>query len=64
MSDRWLTIEEAATATGRSVRTVQRWIARGRLVACLGRVSYSAMLEVEAQERRRRRSSLKQYAER
>lgn len=56
LARRWLTLDQAADVTGRSRRTVERWITDGRLRAvAVGGIRYVRelpLLEVERDTRR------------
>lgn len=54
----WLTLADAAAATGRSVRTIERWIADERLAAVtVGGVRYVRELDLLQVERATRRAA-------
>lgn len=53
MTDRWLTIRDAAERVGRSPRTIKAWRQRGELTVLAGRVRESHLLEVEKRMRGR-----------
>ncbi|MGW9825078.1 putative site-specific integrase-resolvase [Brevibacterium pityocampae] len=55
----WLTYGEAARVTGRSGRTIRRWVQERRLHVFLNRVNRRQLLEVEAGMRRARRTGVK-----
>lgn len=58
MPARWLTLDQAADATGRSRRTIERWITDERLaVATVGGTRYVHELRVLEVERDTRRAA-------
>ncbi|MFB9777447.1 helix-turn-helix domain-containing protein [Brevibacterium otitidis] len=59
MADRWVTYGEAAKLTGRSARTIRRWVKDGRLITFQRRINRKQLLQVEARMRRARRAGVK-----
>lgn len=53
MSDRWLSIDDAAKRVGRSASTIRRYVRRDGLTLRVGMVRESELLEAEAAARRR-----------
>jgi DNA-binding LacI/PurR family transcriptional regulator len=53
MSDRWLTVTDAAKRVGVDPRTVRRYITRDGLVEIAGRVSEAAVVKAEQAARQR-----------
>lgn len=53
MSDRWLTVREAAERVGRSFVTIKRWRRQGEITVVVGRVRESQLLEVDRRMRGR-----------
>lgn len=58
-ADRWVTYGQAAHITGRSARTIRRWVKEGRLITFQQRVNRKQLLHVEAAMRRARRDGVK-----
>lgn len=58
-ADRWVTYSQAARITGRSARTIRRWVKEGRLITFQHRVNRKQLLHVEAAMRRARRDGIK-----
>ncbi|MBD8019376.1 helix-turn-helix domain-containing protein [Brevibacterium gallinarum] len=59
LAGRWVTYGEAAELTGRSARTIRRWVKDGRLVTFQHRINRKQLLQVEARMRRARRAGIK-----
>lgn len=55
----WLTYDEAQQVTGRSARTIRRWVADGKLTPRQRRINRHQLLQVEAIMRRARREGVK-----
>ena len=53
MSDRWLTLTEAAERVGRTERTLWRWRRQGLVRFWLGRVNEAKLLEADRLARSR-----------
>jgi predicted site-specific integrase-resolvase len=53
MSDRWLSIAEAAERVGKSVRTIKAWRQRGEITVLVGRVRESDVVEADKRMRER-----------
>lgn len=56
---RWLTYTEAARATGRSARTIRRWVQDKQLTPFLGRINRHQLLVVDKRMRDARRTGQK-----
>lgn len=54
MSDRWLTVTEAAERVGRTERTIRAWIAHGDVTAILRRVRETELVRTDQLKRKRR----------
>lgn len=48
MTDRWLTLADAARLVGRSVRTVKAWRQQGEITVIVGRVRESDVVAAKA----------------
>ncbi|WP_309132651.1 helix-turn-helix domain-containing protein [Brevibacterium sp.] len=53
---KWVTYTEAAQITGRSPRTIRRWVKERHLTPFRGRINRGQLLNVESKMRRARRT--------